>query len=145
MGEEHKQSDDAKTWLGERLPSLLTRSACLPQGISFTLRLPNAGSWTIDLAGPSPSCWPGDVSNADCTLDLAEDDLMRIVADPDIALELYDAGRIGLTGSVDAALEVVTFFHRVHNGGQPARWNPPDDSRDFVYNPLAPSFDEDPY
>jgi aryl-alcohol dehydrogenase-like predicted oxidoreductase/cytochrome P450 len=145
MSEDAPQLGDAKTWLAERLPSLLTQTNSLPAGVRFTLRLPEVGSWTVDLVSPSPSCSPGEIADADCTLDLAADDLMRIVAEPDVALELYDAGRIGLTGSVDAALEVVTFFHRVSGEPHGAAWTPPDDPQDFVYNPLAPSFDENPH
>lgn len=145
MGENVPQREDAQTWLAESLPLLLTQSKSLPGGFRFTLRLPEVGSWTIDLAGPNPSCLPGEIDDADCALELGADDLMQIVVEPDIALELYDAGRIGLTGSVDAALEVVTFFHRIRGGLHGTTWTPPENPQDFVYNPLAPSFDEDPY
>jgi aryl-alcohol dehydrogenase-like predicted oxidoreductase/cytochrome P450 len=138
-------SSEAKNWLAVELPLLLSQLDCLPKGICFTFRLPDLGSWTIDLAGPNASCSAGEFAHANCTLDLPESDLMQIVANPDVALKLYDAGRIGLTGSVDAALQVVTFFHCLHGANQGSKWVPPDDPDDFIYNPLAPAFDEDPY
>ena len=144
MGES-STTEDAKLWLGERLPALLAESSALTAGIRFNLRLPTVGSWTIDLVGPRLTCSQGERADADCTLELDGHDLMKIIAKPDRAFELYDARRIVLTGSVDAALAVVTFFHRLGSKGEDRQWVAPADPKDFVYNPLARGLDEDPY
>lgn len=145
MGDGGGRIVDAKTWLMERLPALLAESSSLPTGIRFTLRLPDTGAWTIDLAGSAPSCISGEIANADCTIELSGEDLMKIVAAPDVAIELHDAQRLTLTGSVEVALEVVTFFHCLGQGGSSTRWVAPKNPADLVYNPLSHGFDEDPY
>ncbi len=146
MGEDFGQHDDAKAWLTQRLPALLDGSNSFAADLKFTLRLPGIGSWSVDLKGAAPRCLPGEIDDANCTIEIAAADLMRIVGQPDCALEIYDAGRIKLTGSVDAALEVVSLFHRVgalEAGG--GAWLPPQRPEDFTYNPLAPGFDDDPF
>lgn len=64
----------------------------------FKITGPGGGTWTVDLASPSPSCTPGASGQQRCTVEISFNDLKNVLLQPQLAVQLYFQGKVKIQG-----------------------------------------------
>lgn len=94
---------DAKTVFNTKLPQLLSSSPDLAKEMDavyvFHISGNGGGTWTVDMKSNPPSCTSGDKGNADCTIEISDEDFVSLVADPNSGMNLYFQGKIKIEGN----------------------------------------------
>lgn len=68
------------------------------------------GTWTVDLASPTPTCTEGDKGNASCTIEVAHTDFMSMLGNPTLGMQLYFQGKLKVLGDQMAATKLNKLF-----------------------------------
>jgi putative sterol carrier protein len=76
----------------------------------FKITGDNGGTWTVDLAGASPSCTQGDKGNAQCTIEVANTDFMQMITNPAAGMQLYFQGKLKVSGDPTLAMKLQKLF-----------------------------------
>ena len=76
----------------------------------FKITGDNGGTWTVDLAGASPSCTQGDKGNAQCTIEVAHADFKQMLQNPALGMQLYFQGKLRVTGDPMLATKLQKLF-----------------------------------
>jgi len=70
----------------------------------YLIELRDSGAcWTLDATADPPSLRPGRPEVHDCGIAAESDDLVRVLADPGLALQLSFEGRLSLSGNTALA------------------------------------------
>lgn len=76
----------------------------------FKLTGPGGGTWTVDLASPTPTCKPGDGGQARCTIEVAYSDFQNILLQPNLGMQLYFQGKLKVSGDMMAVTKLQPLF-----------------------------------
>lgn len=105
---------DAKTLFNEQLPKLLETSPEKAKELDaiylFTVSGANGGTWTVDLKANPPSCKEGNGGNAECTIEVSDEDLSAMMKDPQVGMQLYFQGKLKVSGNPMLATKLQQLF-----------------------------------
>ena len=101
---------DIQKMLNEDLPGAMAKNpdAAKAIGKKFQLNISGegGGNWYIDATDSGPSAVSGEPGGADCTIDIASEDFLKLVADPNAGMPLFFAGKLKVKGDQMAALKL---------------------------------------
>lgn len=99
---------DIQKMLNEDLPGAMAKNpdAAKAIGKKFQLNIGGAGEWYIDATESGPSAVAGNPGGADCTIDIASEDFLKLVSDPNAGMPLFFAGKLKVKGDQMAALKL---------------------------------------
>jgi alkyl sulfatase BDS1-like metallo-beta-lactamase superfamily hydrolase len=106
---------DAKTLFDEKLPNALTQSPDKAKALNavYQFNVTGDGQWTVDLKSATPSVTPGQVANADCTIEISSEDFQSLLGNPGLGIQLYFQGKLKVTGDPMLATKLQTLFSLV--------------------------------
>jgi len=88
---------DAKTFFGEKLPSLLKKEPDKAREIDaiyvFNVTGDGGGSWTVDLKADTPTVSEGG-EEGDCAVEISNADLETLLADTNQGMQLFLQGKL---------------------------------------------------
>lgn len=95
----------------KRVPAVLAEKK-LRVGMVYLFKItgPGGGEWTVDLFSPEPTCKPGNVGGARCTIELSLEDLKTVMLEPLAASKLYFQGKIKVVGDLQAVFKLQPFL-----------------------------------
>jgi|SRR5258705_6952416 hypothetical protein len=70
----------------------------------------NGGEWTVDLVSDPPTCVPGDTGKAQCAIEIASEDFMSMLGNPQLGMQLYFQGKLKVTGDPMLATKLQKLF-----------------------------------
>jgi putative sterol carrier protein len=101
---------DIQKMLNEDLPGAIAKNpdAAKAIGKKFQLNIggDGGGEWYIDATDSGPSAVSGNPGGADCTIDIASEDFMKLVADPSAGMGLFFSGKLKVKGDQMAAMKL---------------------------------------
>ncbi|MBW2731070.1 MAG: SCP2 sterol-binding domain-containing protein [Deltaproteobacteria bacterium] len=93
---------DAKTLFDDRLPKIISEDPQKAKEVNaiyvFNVTGDGGGTWTIDLKSDAPGVSQGDTGSADCTIELSNEDLGKIIEDPGAGMQLFFEGKLKVDG-----------------------------------------------
>jgi hypothetical protein len=105
---------DAKELFDRQLPAVLKaepeRARAVDAVYLFTIEGDGGGQWTVNLAADPPTCTPGDSGSAQCTIEMAHQDFMAMLTDPQLGMQLYFQGKLRVVGDPTLALKLQQLF-----------------------------------
>ena len=104
---------DARTLFNDKMPRAMdqdpSRARELDAVYLFKVTGDRGGTWTVDCKSASPSVAEGE-QEADCTIELADEDFESRLADPQIGMQLFFQGKIKITGDPVLATKLGNLF-----------------------------------
>ena len=76
----------------------------------FKITGDGGGEWTVDCTADPPSCTRGDSGNAQCTVEVANDDFKTMLTDPNAGMQLYFQGKLRVSGDPMLAMKLQQLF-----------------------------------
>jgi putative sterol carrier protein len=104
---------DVKKLFNEDLKGALERNPAEARKIGgiYQINIAGAGSWAIDLSKDPPSVTEGTTSNAQATIDIAEQDFQTLHANPQAeGMKLFFAGKLKVKGNQMLAMNLPKLF-----------------------------------
>ena len=68
------------------------------------------GEWTVNLTSDPPTCVPGDSGNAQCSIEVSNEDFQSMLTNPQIGMQLYFQGKLKVTGDPMLATKLQQVF-----------------------------------
>jgi len=68
------------------------------------------GEWTVDLVNDPPTCVPGDTGKAQCQVEVAHEDFLAMLGNPQLGMQLYFQGKLRVTGDPMLATKLQKLF-----------------------------------
>jgi hypothetical protein len=68
------------------------------------------GEWTVDTTANPPTCAKGDSGKAQCTDQVAHDDIKTMLSDPNAGMQLYFQGKLIVSGDPMLAMKLQQLF-----------------------------------
>jgi len=100
---------DAKTSFETEIPAKIAadpeKSKAIGAIFLFKISGEAGGVWTVDLK-ENPGVSEGDQGNAECTLELTDEDWVQISENPGAAMQLYFAGKLKVAGNAMLATKL---------------------------------------
>lgn len=94
---------NAKVLFEEKLPKVLSAAPDKARQIDavylFKISGGDGGTWTVDLKANPPACKTGDAGNAECTIEITDQDFNSMIADPNVGMQLYFQGKLKVSGN----------------------------------------------
>ena len=98
----------------EQIPKALAEHADKAKAVGavycFKISGDGGGDWTVDLASDPPTCKRGDDGKAQCTIEVAHEDFMSMLGNPQVGMQLYFQGKLKVTGDPMLATKLQQFF-----------------------------------
>ena len=92
---------DAKTYFTDTLPPILEKAPdkAMEVGATFAFNITGdgGGEWTVALKGDAPSITDG-LGEADCTIEMANEDFVEMMANFQLAMQMFFTGKLKVTG-----------------------------------------------
>lgn len=105
---------NAQELFDEQVPAALKEHPDKAKAVNaiycFKVSGEGGGDWTIDLVSDPPSCARGDSGKAQCTVELAHDDFMSMLGNPQAGMQLYFQGKLKVTGDPMLATKLQQLF-----------------------------------
>ena len=105
---------DAKELFDVMVPKALTEHADKAKLVNavygFKITGDGGGEWRVDLASDPPTIVQGDSANAQCTVEVAHEDFMSMLGNPQAGMQLYFQGKLKVTGDPMLATKLQQFF-----------------------------------
>lgn len=105
---------DAKELFDSRVPEALANfpedARAVDAIYCFKISGDDGGNWTVDLTGDPPNVVQGDSGNAQCTIEVADEDFKSMLSDPQAGMQLYFQGKLRVTGDPMLATKLQQFF-----------------------------------
>ncbi len=105
---------DAKTMFGDKLPKLIESAPDKAKELNaiylFNVTGDGGGTWTVDLKNDPPSCKEGDAGNAECTVEVSDEDFAAMLKDPQLGMQLYFQGKLKVSGDPMLATKLQQLF-----------------------------------
>jgi putative sterol carrier protein len=105
---------DAKKMFGEKLPKWIAESPDKAKALGavflFNITGDNGGNWTVDLKADPPTCTEGDSGNAECTIEVSDEDFEAMMKDPQLGMQLYFQGKLKVSGDPMLATKLQQLF-----------------------------------
>lgn len=93
---------DAKTLFDEKLPQVFEKTPAQAKELDcvylFKVTGDDGGTWTVDCKSEPPTVAKGEEGEADCTIELTDEDFETMTSDPQMAMQLFFQGKIRITG-----------------------------------------------
>ena len=104
---------DAKTLFDTKLPQIIADNPAKAQEVGaiylFKITGQDGGIWTVNLKG-APGVSAGDAGDAECTIEIANEDLATVIENPDAGMQLFFDGRLKVEGDPMLATKVQEVF-----------------------------------
>ena len=104
----------AKELFDVQVPAALAKSPEKAKEIGaiyvFKIAGDGGGEWTVDLASATPSCKPGTVTKANCTIEVAHEDFKNMLGNPALGMQLYFQGKLKVSGDPMLATKLQKLF-----------------------------------
>ncbi|MBL8632392.1 MAG: SCP2 sterol-binding domain-containing protein [Myxococcales bacterium] len=68
------------------------------------------GEWSVDLSASGPKITKGVVPGANCTLELANSDLLGLMKNPALGMQLFMTGKLKVSGDPMLAMKLQKLF-----------------------------------
>jgi hypothetical protein len=75
------------------------------------------GTWTVDLAGDPPTCVQGESGNAQCTVEVSDEDFEAMLSNPQLGMQLYFQGKLKVAGDPMLATRLQQLFQLGQSAG----------------------------
>ena len=76
----------------------------------FNVTGDGGGTWTVDLVNDPPTCVPGDSDKAQCKIEIAHEDFLQMLGNPQLGMQLYFQGKLKVTGDPMLATKLQKLF-----------------------------------
>jgi putative sterol carrier protein len=76
----------------------------------FNITGDGGGLWTVNLTSDPPSVEKGDAGSAQCKIEVAHDDFMEMLKDPQVGMQLYFQGKLKVEGDPMLATKLQQLF-----------------------------------
>ncbi|HSX22513.1 MAG TPA: SCP2 sterol-binding domain-containing protein [Gaiellaceae bacterium] len=76
----------------------------------FAVSGDGGGTWTVDCTANPPSCAKGDSGKAQCKVEVSSADFKMMLADPNVAMQLYFQGKLRVSGDPMLAMKLQQLF-----------------------------------
>lgn len=77
---------------------------------AFKISGEGGGDWVVDLASDPPTCARGASDKAQCTIDIAHEDFVAMLKDPNAGMQLYFQGKLRVSGDPMLAMKLQQLF-----------------------------------
>lgn len=108
---------DIKNLFDTQLPEAIAKNPdkAAEIGHVFQMNVSGAtgGSWTINATknNGGPSCVAGSIANAECTINIADEDFQKLVENPQAnGMQLFFAGKLKVQGNQMLAMKLQKLF-----------------------------------
>jgi putative sterol carrier protein len=105
---------DAHELFDEAIPKALEQHPDKAREVNaiycFNITGEGGGVWTVDLTGNPPKVEKADTGNAQCSIEVAHEDFMEMLKDPQVGMQLYFQGKLKVTGDPMLATKLQEFF-----------------------------------
>ncbi len=104
---------DAKALFTEKLPKQIEANPDKAKEVGaiylFNVSGDVGGSWTVNLKD-EVGVQEGDAGNAECTIEIADEDLAKVLEDPTAGMQLFFEGKLKVTGDPMLATKLQEIF-----------------------------------
>lgn len=104
---------DAKTLFNEKLPKVIADAPEKAKEINaiyfFDVTGDAGGKWTVDLKDDI-GVREGDSGNAECSIEIADEDLLKVLEDPTAGMQLFFEGKLKVQGDPMLATKLQEVF-----------------------------------
>ena len=76
----------------------------------FKISGEGGGTWTVDLQAKPPVVTQGEGAKPQCTFEVAHDDFVQMMANPNLGMQLYFQGKLKVTGDPMLATKLQKLF-----------------------------------
>lgn len=105
---------DAQELFNEQIPQALSKYPDKAREVNaiycFKISGDEGGTWSVDLTADPPTCKTEEAANAQCTIEVAQDDFKTMLSDPQAGMQLYFQGKLKVTGDPMLATKLQQFF-----------------------------------
>ncbi|HVZ72350.1 MAG TPA: SCP2 sterol-binding domain-containing protein [Polyangia bacterium] len=100
-----------KAFFDTKVPAALATSPEKAKDVAaiylFKVSGPDGGTWTVDLLANPPTCVPGEVGKAQCTIESTDDDFRSMVdGGMQAAMALFFSGKLKVSGDPTLATKL---------------------------------------
>ena len=105
---------NAKHLFDELVPAALAKHPERAKEVNaiygFNVTGDGGGTWTVDLVNEPPTCVPGDSDKAQCKIEIAHEDFLQMLGNPQLGMQLYFQGKLKVTGDPMLATKLQKLF-----------------------------------
>ncbi len=105
---------DAQELFDEMIPKALEKHPDKAKEVNaiyyFDIDGDGGGKWTVDLTSDPPAVSQGDSESAQCSIQVAHEDFMSMLKDPQVGMQLYFQGKLTVTGDPTLAMKLQELF-----------------------------------
>lgn len=105
---------DAQELFNVKIPAALEKSPDKAKEIGasyqFIIDGEGGGKWAVDLTSTGPTCKPGEISNAQCTITIQHEDFKTLLSNPSAGMQLYFQGKLKVAGDPMLATKLQKLF-----------------------------------
>jgi len=98
----------------EKLPAALKANPDKAREVDaiycFKIAGEGGGDWTVDLTVDPPTVSRGDSGKAQCTIEVAHEDFLQMLGNPQVGMQLYFQGKLKVTGDPMLATKLQKFL-----------------------------------
>ena len=92
-----------KAYFDQKIPAALAAHPDKAKDVAavylFKIAGADGGTWTVDLVFTPPTCVPGEVGTAQCTIECSDEDLRTMISGGmQAAMNLFFTGKLKVTG-----------------------------------------------
>jgi putative sterol carrier protein len=100
-----------KAFFDEKVPAALALSPEKAKDVAavylFKISGADGGTWSVDLVSTPPTCQPGEVGKAQCTIESTDDDFRSMIdGGMQAAMTLFFSGKLKVTGDATLATKL---------------------------------------
>jgi hypothetical protein len=100
-----------KAFFDQKVPAVLATSPEKAKDVAavylFKIAGADGGTWTVDLLSVPPTCLPGEVGKAQCTVEATDDDFRSMIdGGMQAAMTLFFSGKLKVSGDPTLATKL---------------------------------------
>jgi len=105
---------DAKTMFNDKMPKAMEKDPGKAKELDaiylFKITGDRGGTWMVDCKADPPKIAEGEEGDADCTIELSDDDFELMIKEPAQAMQLFFQGKIKISGDPVLATKLGNLF-----------------------------------
>ena len=105
-----KNADDLFDKLATGLSRSPHKARAIAASYGFKIDGASGGRWIVDCLVDPPRCARGDYGTPQCVVEVGSDDFLRMLADPNLGMQLYFQGKLRVSGDPSLAIKLGTLF-----------------------------------
>ena len=105
-----KNADDLFDKLAAGLAGAPQKAREIAAIYCFKIDGAGGGQWTVDCRADPPTCARADSGKAECLIEVGSDDFLKMVADPNLGMQLYFQGKLRVSGDPTLAMKLGALF-----------------------------------